>query len=83
MATEYKYDVFISYRHDKGDSWAEALQAKLEQKGCLVFKDTKDLEAGNVDKELDKVIPEYSNFILIISKDCFPSREKDTDLYII
>ena len=84
-----KYDVFISYRQKSGIHQADALESKLKlkQKGCRVFLDRTEIKSGNVDKKLDENIRESCNFVVIISKDCFPNtntkEDKDYMLYEI
>ena len=79
-----KYDVFISYRQKSGIHQADALESKLKFKlnGCRVFLDRTGIKSGNWKKELDENIRESCNFVVIISKDCFPYTKKGKDYFL-
>lgn len=79
-----KYDVFISYRQKSGIHQADALESKLKLKlnGCRVFLDRTGIKSGNWKKELDENIRESCNFVVIISKDCFPYTKKGKDYFL-
>lgn len=77
------YDVFISYRRESGTHQAEALKANLELKQYHVFMDTHKMGGGDFKKKLDSMIHESSNFVVVISKDCFPHDGIDYFLYEI
>lgn len=76
------YDVFISYRRESGTHPAEALKANLELKQYRVFMDTHKMGSGDFTKKLDKRIRESCNFVMVISKDCFPHNNCGTDYFL-
>ena len=79
-----KYDVFISYRQKSGIHQADALESKLKLKlnGCRVFLDRTEIKSGNWKKKLEENIRESCNFVVIISKDCFPYTKKGKDFFL-
>lgn len=64
---EKKYDIFISYRRDGGESTARMLKDHLDGKGYRVFLDVEGLSSGAFDKRLFSVIDECTDFLLILS----------------
>ena len=77
-----KYDVFISYRRARGAYQAQALRAGLENKQCSVFMDTLKIEGVDFEKKLLLEISEYNNFVVVISKDCFPHYGNGRDYFL-
>lgn len=77
-----KYDVFIIYRHESGTYQAQALRADLENNHCSVFMDTCKIEGGDFEKKLLLRISEYSNFVVVISKDCFSYYGNGRDYFL-
>ena len=77
-----KNDVFISYRRDSGTHQAKALRAVLENLGYSVFIDTRKMGSGDFTKKLDEKIRESCNFVVVISKDCFPHKKEGTDYFL-
>lgn len=64
---EQRYDVFISYRRDGGESTAKILRDKLAELGYRVFFDVESLRSGDFNTKLYSVIDECSDFLLILS----------------
>lgn len=62
-----KYNVFISYRRDGGESTAKILRDKLESLGYQVFFDVESLRSGDFNTALYSVIDECEDFLLILS----------------
>lgn len=65
--TMLKYDVFISYRRDKGAETARLLRMALTQRGYRVFLDVDDLSSGHFDDSLLQDIEQAAHFIVILS----------------
>lgn len=61
------YDIFISYRRDKGSVLARFLVGELTKKGFNVFLDIDNLGAGAWDSQLEKRIDECTDFIAIVT----------------
>ncbi|MDE7354932.1 MAG: TIR domain-containing protein [Acetatifactor sp.] len=64
---EKKYDIFISYRRDGGESTARILRDELTEKGYRVFLDVESLSSGSFDTKLFSVIDECRDFLVILS----------------
>lgn len=62
-----KYDIFLSYRRDGGESTARILRDQLTQRGYRVFLDVEALASGAFDAGLFSVIDECTDFLLILS----------------
>lgn len=79
-----KYDVFISYRREGGSDKADALESKLQLKikGCRVFLDTSRNRGGDWKKRINDSIRESCNFVVLISKGCFPHQGEGPDYYL-
>lgn len=80
-----KYDVFISYRREGGTHQADALESKLllKRKGCRVFLDRSEIRGEDWKKKIDESIRESCNFVVIISKGCFPHKGEGTDNFLL
>lgn len=50
MRKQVKYDVFISYRRDGGESTAKILRDKLSELGYQVFFDVESLRSGDAER---------------------------------
>jgi hypothetical protein len=61
------YDIFISYRRDKGSEAARLLQMALSHRGYRVFLDVDNLFSGHFDERLLQYIENAPHFILILS----------------
>lgn len=61
-----KYDVFISYRRDGGDSFAMILKNELKDRGLSVFHDVESLRAGDFNKQLYHEIEESRKVVLVL-----------------
>ena len=62
-----KYDIFISYRRDGGESTAKILRDKLSELGYQVFFDVESLRSGDFNTKLYSVIEECQDFLLVLS----------------
>ena len=65
------YDIFVSYRRDKGSEVARFLANRLTQKGYRVFLDVDSLGAGEWGRELSDRIDECPDFIAVITEGYF------------
>lgn len=78
--TENAYDVFISYRRDKGGAEARLIRAALAERGLRVFLDVTDLSKGHFDEALLRYIAATPSFIVILSPDALgPRIQKQED----
>lgn len=68
---ERRYDVFISYRRDKGSEIARLVSLKLREVGYRVFLDVDGLGSGEWDKELSQRIEECPDFIAVVTEGYF------------
>lgn len=64
---ERKYDVFISYRRDGGESTARILHDRLTAMGYSVFFDVESLRSGAFNTKLYSVIGECQDFVIVLS----------------
>ena len=69
MATEFRYDVFISYRRQEPDyAFARELTQWLESDGYLVASDEKNIRVDTSwVAELERIISESRSIILVVS----------------
>ncbi|MCL1824274.1 MAG: TIR domain-containing protein, partial [Oscillospiraceae bacterium] len=67
-ADSKKYDVFLSYRRDGGETTAILLRDRLVSKGYNVFLDIESLNSGSFNKKLLSVIEDCVDFIVVCSK---------------
>jgi len=65
-----KYDVFLSYRRDGGETMAILLRDRLSAKGFRVFLDIESLNSGSFNKALFTVIENCTDIVLVCSKGC-------------
>ena len=63
-----KYDVFLSYRRDGGETMAILLRDRLVLKGYRVFLDVESLNPGSFNEQLLDVIENCNDFVLVCSK---------------
>lgn len=61
-----KYDVFISYRREGGDTLAQLLYDRLTQRGYRVFLDIESLNSGKFNEKLLDVIEECKDIIVVL-----------------
>lgn len=74
-----KYNIFISYRRDGGQSTAKMLYDKLNNLGYKVFFDVESLLSGNFNTALYSVIDECKDFLLILSPGALDRCENEND----
>jgi hypothetical protein len=68
MNTNKSYDIFISYRHEGGETMAILLHDRLTAKGYNVFLDVESLNSGKFNSQLLKVIENCKDVISVLSK---------------
>lgn len=73
------YDVFISYRRDKGFYAARIIRDYLESKGLNVFMDLSEIHHGYFDKQIISAIKNCRNFILLLSEDALDNCVSEAD----
>lgn len=61
-----KYDVFISYRRDGGDTLAQLLYDRLTNRGYSVFLDIESLRSGLFNEALLSIIDDCKDVVLIL-----------------
>jgi hypothetical protein len=66
-----EFDIFISYRRDKGSEIARFLSEKLRDNGYRVFLDVDALSRGEWDKELRQRIEQCADFVAVITDGYF------------
>lgn len=76
---EKKYDVFISYRRDGGESTAKILRDKLTEQGYRVFLDVESLRSGDFNTKLYSVIDECADFLLVLSPGALERCQREDD----
>lgn len=62
-----KYDVFISYRREGGDTLAQLIYDRLSSRGYKIFLDIEGLQSGKFDDKLFEVINGCKDVIVILS----------------
>ena len=79
-----KYDVFISYRRENGTHQANALRADIQRirADYSIFMDTREMKGGDFARKLDRKIRESFNFVVVISKGCFPHQSPGKDYFL-
>lgn len=66
-----RYDVFISYRRDKGgEEFAQLIESELEKRGCRTFLDVKCLKNQTFGPQLLGAIDSAPVFVFILSENC-------------
>ena len=61
-----KYDIFISYRRDGGDTLAQLIYDRLTDRGYSVFLDIESLRSGKFNEKLFSVIDECGDVVVIL-----------------
>ena len=61
-----KYDIFISYRRDGGDTLAQLIYDRLTDRGYSVFLDIESLRSGKFNEKLFSVIDECQDVVVIL-----------------
>lgn len=61
-----KYDIFISYRRDGGDTLAQLIYDRLTHRGYRVFLDIESLNAGKFNEKLLDVIEECKDIVVVL-----------------
>ena len=61
-----KYQIFISYRRDGGESLARLLEYKLTDRGFRVFFDVESLRSGDFNKALFEKIAECTDVLVVL-----------------
>ena len=74
-----KYDVFLSYRRDGGETMAILLRDRLTAKGYRVFLDVESLNSGSFNEKLLQVIENCTDFIVVLSPGCLQRCENEGD----
>jgi exo-beta-1,3-glucanase (GH17 family) len=63
-----KYDIFLSYRRDGGETMAILLRERLSAKGYKVFLDIESLNSGSFNQKLLSVIENCTDVVVVCSK---------------
>lgn len=63
------------------EHFALLLEEKLAQAGFSAFLDHKSMHRGRFDEEISQTIDEASDFVVVLSKDCFSVHE-GTDFFV-
>ena len=66
LIMQEKYQIFISYRRDGGDSLARLLEYKLTDRGFKVFLDVESLRSGDFNKALFERIAECTIVLVVL-----------------
>ncbi len=74
-----KYNIFISYRRDGGESTAKILRDKLQSLGYQVFYDVESLRSGDFNTALYSVIDECEDFLLVLSPGALDRCQSEDD----
>ena len=74
------YDVFVSYRRDKGSEVARYLAERLSKRGYRVFLDVDSLGSGEWGKELQQRIDECPDFVAVVTDGYFLRCENPDDV---
>ena len=61
-----KYDIFISYRRDGGDTLSQLIYDRLTHRGYRVFLDIESLNAGKFNEKLLEVIEECKDIVVVL-----------------
>src|SRR6266446_9062596 len=61
------YDVFISYRHKRGDGYARSIRDALDARGLRAYLDVDDWKKPVFDVELLERIAEAPNFVAVLT----------------
>lgn len=74
------YDVFVSYRRDKGSEVARYLAERLIKRGYRVFLDVDSLGSGEWGKELQQRIDECPDFVAVVTDGYFVRCDNPGDV---
>ena len=75
-----RYDVFISYRRDKGgEEFAQLMESEIEKRGCRVFLDVKCLQNATFGPQLLDAIDSAPVFVFILSENCLDRCVEEGD----
>lgn len=61
-----KYDIFISYRRDGGDTLSQLIYDRLTHRGYRVFLDIESLNSGKFNEKLLEVIEECKDMVVVL-----------------
>ena len=64
--------LFISYTH-LDTAFVDRLDGKLEEKGVRFWRDTRDLRAGRIGKQIDQALRQNPTVLLVLSKNALRS----------
>ena len=73
------HSVFISYRRDGGEGFAQMFHDRLRQKGFRVFYDIEALGVGEFDRKILREIERADVFLLILSKNALDRCANEGD----
>lgn len=74
-----KYSVFISYRREGGEGFAQMFNEKLSKKRYRVFYDIESIGAGMFDQRILREIEQTDVFLLILTKDALDRCKNEGD----
>ena len=74
-----KYDIFISYRRDGGDTLAQLIYDRLTDRGYSVFLDIESLRSGKFNEKLFSVIDECRDVVVILPPDSLERCRNEGD----
>ncbi len=74
-----RYDIFISYRRQGGDSTAKIICDRLKDRGHNVFYDVEALRSGAFNTRLYSVIDECSDVIVVLSPESLERCSNEDD----
>ena len=74
-----KYDIFLSYRRDGGETMSILLRDRLSAKGYRVFLDIESLKSGSFNKKLLSVIEGCTDVIVVCSKNSLERCSNEYD----
>jgi hypothetical protein len=79
-AARREYDIFISYRRDRGSEIARLLAEKLKQSGYRPFLDIDGLNSGEWGSALAQRIEECPDFVAIVTEGYFDRCVNEDDV---
>ena len=74
-----KHSVFISYRREGGEGFAQMFSEKLSKKHYRVFYDIESIGAGMFDQRILREIEQTDVFLLILTKDALNRCKNEGD----
>ena len=81
MSRKYTYDVFISYRRQKGAEMAELTKTALTKRGFRgnrIFMDTRSISSGNYIEAIGDALDKSKNIVVVITRGCFENLPADS-----